>query len=235
MRVVTTYDPKTWDLFARDNIKSFVEHIDAEVVVYHEIERTIEGTDERNLFQVPGLQKFLEMIQHFLPARGRFIERGKPSYNYNYDAWKFCRKVFAIADAAEDMDYLIWLDADVEVFKPITKELIKTLIGDDAIALFQREQMHPECGVIIFNMRHPLVKQGIDRWVALYREGHVFKIPMGWHDCWTLQAMIDGMELDVSNLSPQLTDSIDVINNSMLSAYLRHDKGNRKYARAGNA
>lgn len=233
MRVVTTYNPETWGLFAKNNIESMIKHIDAEVVVYQEPFEQEQKLDCKckNLFEVPGIVQTLTQSNGFEPSRGMFIDRGKQVYNYHYDVWKFCRKVFAICDAAEDIsECLMFLDADVEVLQDVTQEMIKDWVGDDAIALFQRENWHSEGGIVVYNLLHPLIRQFFDRFRDLYTSGHIYQIPMGWHDCWAMDACIDGLKLPVKNLSPVLTEGLEVVSNSMLSPYFRHDKGAKKYA-----
>lgn len=232
MKVVTTYNPKTWEIFARHNIETMVKHIDAEIIVYQEDNQEIDGVIIKNLFDINDIKEVLMTAKGFQPARGMFGNNDNKSYNYNYDIWKFCRKVFSICDAAKSGgDYLIWIDADVEIYRDIDSIFIKRLLNNNALALFQREKMHSECGFVAFDLKHEATPYLLDRFLDLYTSGKIFQIPMGWHDCWALDACINGMKIPVSNLSPVMTDSIDVINNSILSPYLRHDKGNRKFER----
>ena len=231
LRIVSTYNPADWDTYVKRNIESWRKHLDAEIVVYHEDDAPeMVGIEWRQWEDIPGAVEFIGQALEFPPACGRFGAR----YDYNYDAAKFSRKVFAQLDAAEESgDYLIWLDADVEVHRDIDEPLIQELLGGLAMARYERPGYHTETGVVIYDLRQCWAF--FEAWQTLYENRRVYCLPKGWHDCWTLDFVVSQLGMATSNLTRGGRDystgqALDVVPDSVLGAYLRHDKGMRKYA-----
>ncbi len=225
MRIVTTFNPAHWDLYVRRNLVSMTT-LEAELVCYHEgAEPELEGVEWRELDLVPGVLEFQGICSGFPPAQGRFGAQ----YSYNHDAAKFSKKVYAQCDAAEEAaDYLVWLDADVEVLKPFTVDQVAGLLNGKALACYQRERYHSECGVVLWDMRHLATLDFFDAYRSLYDTGKVFTLPGGWHDCWALDAVVQALQVPVENLT--VNGGLEVVSQSALGEFVRHDKGMRKHA-----
>lgn len=232
MRIVTTYNPAHWSLYVERNIESWARHIPAEIVVYQEDDRPIDNLKvvRRKLLDVPGLARFQHGIRDFKPAHGKF----GAAYDYNFDAWKFSRKVYAQWDAAqEDTDILVWLDSDVFVTDDIPNDLWRVLLDGQAIATYQRPWYHSETGIVLWNQRHSANVAFWRAYRGIYDDGMIFRFSTGWHDCWALDACVENLKTPVSNLTTVDQghgDGLEVVSTSILGDYLRHDKGNRKYA-----
>lgn len=227
MRVVTTYPPGDWDKYVARNIASWVKYVDAEIVVYTEEEREIDGCTVIPLGRCPGLNEILYGMERFPPAHGMFGEK----YDYNYDAFKFCRKVFAQYEAAVGHSgVLLWLDADVEALQPVSEGVISALLGDYDIGLYQREGYHSECGIVAWNC--PQAMKFFNLYRNLYTTGQIFRFSRGWHDCWATDLTIEHANILATNFSPILSEGLAVVESSVLGPYFRHDKGNRKYQAA---
>lgn len=233
MRIVTTYNPAHWGLYVERNIESWARHIPAEIVVYQEEDRPIDNLKvvRRKLIDIPGLAKFQASIRDFKPAHGKF----GAAYDYNFDAWKFSRKVYAQCDAAtEDTDILIWLDSDVFVERDIPAELWRELLEGQALATYQRPWYHSETGIVIWNNRHPQTRTFFNAYRGIYDDGMIFRFSTGWHDCWALDAVVENCKIGVADLTlvsgENAPDGLHVVPSSVLGEYLRHDKGKRKFA-----
>ncbi len=233
LRIVTTYNPAHWGVYVQRNLRSWLEHIDAEIVVYHEGPRSPlerERIGWRQWEEIPGAQDFIDECAAFPAARGRF----GGAYDYNYDAHKFSRKVWAWLDAAEEPgDYLMWLDSDVEALAPFGVPLIQELMMGMAMATYQRPGYHSETGVVIWDLdRCETLFRGLG---ALYRNRRVFCLDKGWHDCWALDFAIAQIGLTVANLTRDRREygphtDLEVVSKSDFGRYIRHDKGARKHA-----
>jgi len=237
LRVVSTYDPANWGAFVQRNIRSWLEHLDAEFVIYHEGAEPPLQRDRivwRQWEDIPGAQDFMRECEGFPPARGIF---GK-SYDYNFDAWKFSRKVFAQCDAADEGgELLLWLDSDVEMVRSLSTEKISELLTGLPMATYQRPGYHSETGVVIWDMRQREAQEFFRGYRALYENRRIFCLPSGWHDCWALDYVAEKTGMPVANLTRGGRDfqsphyqSLHVVPDSELGAYLRHDKGMRKHA-----
>ena len=229
MKIVSTFNPAHWDLYVKRNMQSWLDHTDCEIVCYYEGEQPeLEGIEWRRLADVDGLVTFLGSIEHFPKAHGA-TDSG---YNYNFDANKFSRKVFAQCDAFKDnSDYLIWLDSDVRLFKDVTLTDIKTWMGDGDIALFQRPGYHSESG-IVFWKNNSKTDSFFKLYQSLYETGEILKHPQGWHDCWAMDSVIMNTDIKASNLTPMRVwelGNLHVVPHSVVKKHMEHNKGNRKY------
>lgn len=231
LRVVSTYNPAHWDTYVCRNLESWLENVDAELVVYHEGEQPdMDGIVWRQWEDIPGAVDFIREAESFPAACGQFN-----GYDYHYDAAKFSRKVFAQLDAAEEhADHLMWLDSDVEVLRPFGEELVESLLMGLPMARYERPGFHTETGVVIWALGQCM--RFFEGYRALYENRRVYCIPNGWHDCWALDFVVKQLGMPTANLTKGRGDftsphsSLEVVSSSELGAYLRHDKGNRKYA-----
>ena len=237
LRIVSTYNPANWSAFVQRNIRSWLEFLeaDAELVIYHEGPEPALQRDRivwRQWEDIPGAQDFVNECLAFPAAQGLF---GR-AYDYNYDAAKFSRKVYAQLDAADEGgDLLVWLDSDVEIIRPLETERIREILSGMALATYQRPGYHSETGIVMWDQA-----QAGEFWHAyraLYDNRRVFCLPNGWHDCWALDYVADKLRIPVANLTRGGRDytsphhqSLHVVPDSELGHYLRHDKGQRKYA-----
>ena len=235
MRIVSTFNPASWDAFVKRNILSWLEHTQCEIVVYHEGDQPPLEHPRliwRQWEDIPGAVAFHDEAKRFPPACGRFDQ-----YDYNYDADKFARKVWAQCDAAqEETDYLVWLDSDVEILRDINTGLIESEINGMPIATYFRPGYHAECGVVIWDMQMPATIKFFLAYFNLYKSRNIYKLQRGWHDCWALDYVVYALQLPTTNLgkggdftSPHY-QMLDVIPGSTMGHYLRHDKGGRKNA-----
>ena len=230
-RVVTTFNPKSWNGFFKRNLASWVHHLDCEIVVYHEGDQPDLEHPRivwREFEAIPGAQEFVEEALRFAPARGVF----RSGYDYNHDAAKFCRKVFVQYDASQEpCDTLVWLDSDVEVLKDLRD--FSSYLNGMPIALYERHGYHSETGVVIWDLEK--CRELFDNYMGLYLTRKIYTLARGWHDCWALDAVIAHLRLPTTNLTKpgrtfSGTANLHVVSDSVLGPYLRHDKGPTKHA-----
>ena len=233
VRIVTSHNPDHWSTYARRNLQSMVDFLPHEIVSYHEEVQEPEGVDShrlvwRHLWNVPGVRQFVQEAVGFPPAKGKFNGR----YDYNFDVHKFCRKVYAQCDAAlEGCDVLIWLDSDVEVLAPLSDGQIENAMNGQPMAIYQRNNMHSECGIVMWDMRHPVCSEFFRHYRHLYDSRRIYTIQGGWHDCWALDAVVRALKIVPTNLSRH-PERIEVVSSSDLAFAFRHDKGMTKHVAA---
>lgn len=231
VRIVTTFKPSDWATYARHNLQSVLDYLPYEVVCYYESEQPDLEHPRliwRELDDVPGVVEFVEEAYGFGPARGRFGE----SYDYNFDAFKFCRKVYAQCDAAEEpADVLIWLDSDVEAMAAWPAGDIETTLNGMPMARFERPDLYTETGIVLWDMRQPVCREFFRHYRHLYDSRRIYTLPGGWHDCWALDAVVRALGMPTTNLTRKRY-GVEVVSGSELGRIFRHDKGLRKYAAA---
>ena len=237
LRVVSTYDPRNWEPFVERNLQTWLEHIDGELVIYHEDEQPdLKGPIWRQWEDIPGALDFRTQANQFPPAHGMFGQGDGKGYDYNYDAAKFSAKVYAQCDAAEERgDTLLWLDSDVEVKQGFGEDMIRDKLWSQPIGRFERPGFYTETGVVMWDLRQK--NDFFHGYRTLYDNRRIYCLQGGWHDCWALDFVIEQLGLATTNLTKGGQDfksphsgGKDVIGASELGVYFRHDKGPRKYA-----
>ena len=109
----------------------------------------------------------------------------REKYNFRFDAYKFCRKVFAIESAAKRLKKgrLYWIDADTVTDQRVDIFALDSMLppGTDISYLGRQVGYHSECGFVGY--RIPEAMTFIDAFAKIFSED--FFIPMKqWHDSW---------------------------------------------------
>jgi hypothetical protein len=225
---VTTCNGEQWRQYGRKMIKSFLQHWPAEVDlrVYAE---GFAGTDLHDAS--PWLRAFKKKYQTSPKYTG-----GSDRRDYRRDAVRFAHKVAAIDAAARDTDCdtLIWIDADVVTFAPVTVEWLDSLFPEPAtVAWLDRLGSYPECGFLMFRM--PAARKVIKQVVEMYTRGHIFLLPET-HDSYVFQHIVEHAarlgEVTVHSLSGAgRTHTGHPWIASRLAEKMDHWKGERRKAR----
>jgi len=229
MICLTSFSPKGYEIYGKRFLESFVENWPCKVVVYYEElpDFKHEKVIYKPLMEVEGIEAFLK----YCSLKPIFSGQLPGGYNYNYDAEKFCKKVFAQFDALkEHSGKVIWLDADTKTLKPVTQEFIDGLFAGAGLVYLGREGLHCESGFVGFDNEYPGFDEFFNKYIECYRSGKIFNLN-GWHDCYALDWAIKESNIKTNNLSSwwKTGDSYDVFSKSVLSPFMTHYKGNRKY------
>lgn len=160
------------------------------------------------------------------PDHLKFLECAPPDpADYRFQSRKFSYKTFAIL-AAKGRGKLIWLDADVNVFANVPKSFIDGLLPKGAYtAYLGRDDMHSECGFVIYDRDHPAHDRFMQSWRDLYTTGELFNLPE-WHDSFVYDHLRTTLNVPSVNIS--VVKAHHPFVNSPLGKYMDHYKGNRK-------
>jgi hypothetical protein len=148
----------------------------------------------RDLLAVDGVVEFLENIQDSDPIfRGLMKGENQTIYNYRYDAYRFCRKVFSITDAywqnknADNPDrYMAWIDADTVFTAEVPRDFLVTQLGEDEfLAFLDRPHAYTEAGWMVFDTQHDYAFDFFYMYASVYTTG-AFRYLGEWHDCYVL-------------------------------------------------
>lgn len=129
---------------------------------------------------------------------------GLKVYTYRTDAVRFSHKVAALGAAvAEDVDVLIWLDADIVTHSPVTVDWLEELFpAPAAVAWLDRERKYPECGFMMFRL--PTARGVLQEVVLAYQTGAIFRYPET-HDSYVIQQIVEAAvghgEITLASLS----------------------------------
>ena len=224
MRVVTTCHKAGWDQYGPQCLEGLKKWpADAEIRWY------TEGFDlpkQGKVVEVKG--ESLERLQAF-KSRWRHL---KPP-DWRFDVVRFANKAYALYDALRDYDgFGVWMDADIVTHKRMPKDYLRNLLPDGYyVGLFQRDGMHTETGLMLFDCSHPQHQNFMDSYIDWYESGR-FQEAYQWHDCVMMDATVRSYEraelIKSHNLSGKASNMSHPMAVHDFAQYADHLKGNRK-------
>jgi len=210
--IVTTFSPAGYEQYGKRFIETYKEHCSYPLVVYVEDDLKIDGVEVRNLFDVPGCSQFLELIKDYKPD------------SYRNDVNKFCRKVFAMTDAASGFDgVMTFLGADTVFLKDIPEEFFENLVGNSYLAYLGRKQLHSETDYITFNTRHSMNRLFMILFIRIYTSG-AFQALKYSCDSDVFDFVRTQLSAPAVNIN-KIGDENHPFVNSVLGEYMDHCKG----------
>lgn len=239
--VVTTFTEQHWHEYAKEFCESFERHWPKSVklVVYFE-GTNLRGPNWVPISRVEGLNAWMNAIASFPLMSGHM----DGEYNINFDA-RMVRKPLIQAHACKEFGgKVIWLDADVVTFAPVTEAFLNELLPDDKLCCYLGRDRNPtlpytESGFLGFNTLHPLFQKFMTFYINTFSSGYIFTQP-GWHDCYgfdaarKLFAMVKPKSPehfnDLAKDLPKVCHHPFV--NSVLGSCMDHRKGQRKNTRS---
>lgn len=157
------------------------------------------------------------------PWKAKDVEDG---YSFRFDAMKFCRKVFAIADAARHLGHgsLTWLDADSYPLRDVPADFFDKIAPGDCLFL-GRAGTHSECGFLHFRL--PEAMPLIQAWESMYATDRFLK-EREWHDSFLFDVVRGEVpSVKCVNIAAENARG-HVWFTSALGRYFDHLKGDRK-------
>jgi len=233
MILVTSFHAKSWDTYAKRFMESFKQHWPKKVKLYafyHDGEIPTDAPTATNI--VYRKLNHAEMLQ--FKEKHKDKTGGNP-YNYRLDAIKFCHKVFAITEMAEELrvnkskqNWLMWLDADTVTKKKLPLKEVKSWVEPEAdiVYLGRKAIDYCESSFLGFNMDNVPAHVFLEDFRGLYLSGELFGY-REWHDGFVFERLLRmhrAHGLVTHDLTPDCED-LQAFNSSPLSKYLHHYKG----------
>lgn len=227
MLAVTSFSPKGYERYGKQCLESYVEHWPCKILAWYEGEKPDfehELIEYRNLLEIESLEKFLKKLESVPDSDGVIDGR----YNYNFDAKKFCRKVFA-QDSSFDLDEKIfWLDADSVTFEHLDPSFLGGLVEDFPFAYLGRKKSYTETGFIGFNTRHQDFQEFRKHYMTAYTQGRIFQNQTAWHDCIAFDMAREGIKGNDLNKGTPYQGLDHCFPYTVLAKYIVHNKGPRR-------
>ena len=228
--IVTSFGPAGYELYGRRFCETFAKAWNPvdDLLCYVEEPTEIPRGTTASLLRVPAVADFLERHASNAAVHGRDPQRVwrekeiAAGYSFRTDAYKFARKVFAIADATRlGPEFLAWIDADTVVLRRTPRDFVAEQLADADVAYLGRENMYSECGFLAFRL--PQAWPVLQDWHAFYDED-TFIAEREWHDSYLFDlARKRHPEIKCRNLTPGLVGH--VWPRSPLAPYMDHCKG----------
>lgn len=242
--VCSTFPASHFAVCAAEMLDTFIKKWPQDVKIYIQLDEMPENdflSLNNRIIEITGEDRAF-ISGRFDDEQRSFIDRWKQYTPKSYldDIVKFSHKVFAVekcADAVKDeVDYLIWLDADVITKSEVTYDWLKTVLPgeDEVVSYLDRKGLHSECGFVAYNMKaggYELLKQMRNEYVL----GSFSEYTKGATDCHVIDLCLKGKKF--KSLCPDYVygkDDINVWPNSALAQRMVHRKGNRKFEAAKN-
>ena len=265
IKFITSYKPGCWDQYAKKGIEAMAKNLPDEIDLVVYAEEKIPACDYERIKWVdlnnaePELLKFKTRHKNDPVANGKLgnVEGGvrrlpelqklggldKNKESFLWDAVRFANKVFCVINAVRnslDYNYVVWLDADTNIFRPMPFEFITKLLPQNTMVTYLGREnptlndggKYPECGFVGYNLQHPETQNFINEWERLYKEDSIFKI-LEWHDSYVFWHLTKKFkqekQIEVNDIGKWVgVKGHHVFVNSVLGQYIDHMKGDRK-------
>lgn len=206
--VISTFPSVMFEVYAKEFLQSFVKYWPADIPILVQLD------DDLVVDQVKKILRPQDGIAiGWEKDHKEFVERNKDKddpQDYRKQPVRFCHKVFAIKRALDAIQaaknnneptarYLIWMDADVHMNKPVTMADIKECLpkeGDAVAYMGRKDWPHSECGWLAFDLENS-GDSFIEDWVSSYTTDLIFKEEQ-WHDSWIFDRERKSRELEES-------------------------------------
>ena len=265
IKFITSYKPGCWEQYAKKGIEAMAKNLPDEIDLVVYAEEKIPACDYERIKWIdlnnaePELFKFKKRHKNDPVANGKLgnVEGGvrrlpelqklggldKNKESFLWDAVRFANKVFCVINAvrnSSDYNYVVWLDADTNIFRPMPFEFITKLLPQNTMVTYLGREnptlndggKYPECGFVGYNLQHPETQNFINEWERLYKEDSVFKI-LEWHDSYVFWHLTKKFRQEklirVNDIGKWVgVKGHHVFVNSVLGQYIDHMKGDRK-------
>jgi len=226
---VTSFGPAGYKLYGKACLESLLRHFPGKVIAY--VEEAIPEKDAklevRDFYSIPGVSEYLSKLKKKPGTDGV----GPDGYDYRFDAYKFCRKVFCQDHVFDEDQYVYWFDGDCVVLKSFPEDFLKSLVVLPFAYLGRNgKDAYTETGWLGFNTRHSDFPLFRSRYLSYFTSGRIFSQLKGWHDCIAFDFARQG--INGRNLSPDGHGMGNVLPKTVLGAYMVHNKGDRKFKAA---
>jgi len=225
---VTSFSPDGYELYGKKFLDTYLEFIDHPLFCYVEAPCSYGGDQISyyDLNNVHGLNEFLENAR-FSAMSGHVWDN---HYDYRFAATRFCRKHFAQIDAEkrareQGFDWLVWLDADIEVGKPLPLPS-----GNNFLHYLGRPEWHSCASYVAWNLGHAQNNEWWKLLSTLYKTGALFALPE-WHDSYVNDWIRHQLKIDALNIAEPYKDQLKSHANVFDYVFQgsRHKKGGLKY------
>ncbi len=238
--VVTSFSPSGFKLVGREMVQTFKQFWPTTVPLVCAYEGVCpDGVEPGQGFDLLATEPCRSFLAEYKDnplangtkkAKDRYWKRPMP-YNFRFDAVKFARKVFAIAQAAYPISgKLFWVDADVITHALVTEEFLHNLLPDsEQVCCLRRPKSYSECGFVGYNLDREPVRDMIEAFEQCFATGEFFQYDQ-WHDSRICDIMLE--RFGITPFPIKHNDPAQPFDNSILSRYMVHYKGPRKHKRA---
>ena len=261
-KIITTFKPEDWYKYSKQMVESVLQKWpNVAITVYYQGKQPVLDDKRIDWVDIdkanPNLYNFREDYKNDPVANGQLegipngvrrsprlaTEGGKDAFkeSYLWNAVKFSYKVSCVTHAVKtykNYDYVIWIDDDTYTFRNIPMQFIESICPNDTLVTYlgrenaRGNNKYPECGLVCYNIKHPLVQNFVEDWEKLYTSANIFDL-LEWHDSYVFWHMTKEYRqkhnAKVNDIGySKGVKGHHVFVNSELGQYIDHFKGDRK-------
>ena len=223
IKLISTFSDAGYHDYAKNFVESCFKHIkDIDVVIYKD---TIHVENKENVL-------FLN-LEESCPNLLNFKKRNthRTFKKFWFDGVRFAHKVYATIHASREpnLDYLIWLDADTEIYDTVDPEYFLKFLPNGKFVGYVGRDTASETGFLIFDMKHPEAKNFFDRYEWYYNTDAIYN-KLEFHDGFIFDVIKKEFEADnkISSHSISPTGVAKNHFNTIFEGFMLHYKGEGK-------
>lgn len=226
--IVTTFSDKGYEEYGKYFLSSCKKFLDTSITLYVYVDN-IDIVEEKNII-VRNLESSVPELKEF-----KLRHKNKIPQSFLHDAVRFSHKSYCIYHASKttNVDYLIWLDADTEIYNYIDQDYLLQFISNNIFVSFIGRPNYSETGFLAFNLNHSHSKDFFEELESYYRLDTIYTLE-GQLDCHVFDAARKKFEecnqILTLNLSPEGITKNHF--NHIFQNYMIHYKGDRKQKRS---
>jgi hypothetical protein len=226
IKLISTFSDKGYHDYAKNFVESCFKHIkDVDVVIYKD---TIDIKNKENVSFLP--------LEDSCPNLVNFKKRNsdKNFKDFKFDGVRFSHKVYATIHASREnnLDYLIWLDADTEIYDTVDPAYFLKFLPKGKFVGYVGRDTASETGFLMFDMKHPEAKNFFDRYEWYYNSDAIYNLEQ-YHDGFVFDVVRKEFEIDrrifSHSVSPPGVTKQHF--NAAFDGYMMHYKGEGKEKR----
>lgn len=147
--------------------------------------------------------------------------------DWRFQAKRFSHKVFTLTNPqwldliSNGLDWLVWIDADVEVFDRIDEPFLQKACQGDVSYLGRDDYPTSECGWVAYNLK--TCRPFLERFREIYTSGEIYS-HLEWHDSYIFDRVREEIPLNYVNLSKGVP-GMHVWPDTVLGEKMAHLKG----------
>lgn len=172
---------------------------------------------------------FLGRHENNRRAHGFWNGTDYSDYQFRYDAYRFCKKVYAVEMVVNKLrggSRVFWIDADCVTHMAMPIELLDRLPPEGFAAAHFARPNYTETGFIGYDLRHPMTRPFISAVAQVFTSDRIFTMKE-WHDCWAWDRTREEMNVPTYAI-PYPVGQTHPLVFSELGRYMDHRKGPRK-------
>jgi len=226
IKIISTFSDSGYHEYGKYFVESCKKFVDTSISVCFYIDNVNLNSD-KNIT--------ILKLEESIPELTEFKKRNKDKIfkDYKWDGVRFAHKTYAIFHAAkEDVDYLIWLDSDTEIYEFITVDYLLQFLPTGKFVGYIGRDGVSETGFLIFDMKHPYSKEFFERYKWYYDTDSIYSLSE-YHDAFVFDAVRKELEEDKKiesyNISPEGAKKAHF--NAAFDGYMIHYKGDDKSQR----